>query len=139
MIWGFAAMAIPIIRLVVVVEAYYAFGFVSAFVITSTAVFMVREDVLRSRGIEPGSPEARSLRFAGLRGIKSVILVGGGALIVEDLMREWYGSKVLDRKKHPTTKKIFPVDFNAVGGLRLGRPEDAPRRGRGDRASHRGQ
>ena len=57
--------------------------------------------------------------FAGLRGIKSVILVGGGALIVEDLMREWYGSKVLDRKKHPTTKKIFPVDFNAVGGLRL--------------------
>ena len=68
-IWGFAALAIPIIRLVVVVEAYYAFGFVSAFVITSTAVFMVREDVLRSRGIEPGSPEARSLRFAGLRGM----------------------------------------------------------------------
>ena len=57
--------------------------------------------------------------FAGLRGIKSVILVGGGALIVEDFMREWYGSKVLDRKKHPTTKKIFPVDFNAIGGLRL--------------------
>ena len=31
--------------------------------------------------------------FAGLRGIKSVILVGGGALIVEDFMREWYGEQ----------------------------------------------
>jgi hypothetical protein len=57
--------------------------------------------------------------FAGLRGIKSVILVGGGALIVEDFMTQWYGDKVLNRKKHPTTKKVFPVDFNAVGGLRL--------------------
>ena len=57
--------------------------------------------------------------FSGLRGIKSVILVGGGALIVEDFMTQWYGEKVLNRKKHPTTKKVFPVDFNAVGGLRL--------------------
>ena len=57
--------------------------------------------------------------FSGLRGIKSMILVGGGALIVEDFMTQWYGEKVLNRKKHPTTKKIFPVDFNAIGGLRL--------------------
>ena len=57
--------------------------------------------------------------FAGLRGVKSVILVGGGALIVEDFMTQWYGDKVLNRKKHPATRKIFPVDFNAVGGLRL--------------------
>ena len=57
--------------------------------------------------------------FASLRGVRSVILVGGGALLIEDFMRQWYGDKVLDRKKHPTTKKIFPVDFNAVGGLRL--------------------
>jgi hypothetical protein len=57
--------------------------------------------------------------FGGFRGIKSVIIVGGGAVLVEDYMREWYGSKLLDRKKHPTTKKIHPVDFNAVGGLRF--------------------
>jgi hypothetical protein len=57
--------------------------------------------------------------FSGLRGIKSMILVGGGALIAEDFMTQWYGEKVLNRKKHPTTKKVFPVDFNAVGGLRL--------------------
>jgi hypothetical protein len=57
--------------------------------------------------------------FSNLRGIKSVILVGGGALIVEDYMSEWYGDKVLNRKQHPTTKKVFPVDFNAIGGLRL--------------------
>ncbi len=68
-IWGISAVLIPVIREVVVVEAYYAFGFVSAFVITSTTVFFVRKDALRDRGIEPGSPEARSLRFAGLRGM----------------------------------------------------------------------
>jgi hypothetical protein len=68
-IWGIAAILIPIIRQVTVVEAYYAFGFVSAFVITSTTVYFVRDDVLVERGIEPGSGEAKSLRFAGLRGM----------------------------------------------------------------------
>ncbi|MCP4363296.1 MAG: hypothetical protein GY796_35295, partial [Chloroflexi bacterium] len=68
-IWGISAMLIPIIRQVVVVESYYAFGFVSAFVITSTTVFFVRDDVLKKRGIEPGSSEAKSLRFAGSRGM----------------------------------------------------------------------
>lgn len=57
--------------------------------------------------------------FAGFRGIKSVILVGGGALLVEDHLREWYGDKLLNRKKHAATRKIHPVDFNAVGGLRF--------------------
>lgn len=68
-IWGVSAVLIPIIREVVVVEAYYAFGFVSAFAITSTTVFFVRADALREHEIEPGSDEAKSLRFAGLRGM----------------------------------------------------------------------
>jgi hypothetical protein len=68
-IWGIAAALIPVIRQVVVVEAYYAFGFVSAFVITSTTVFLVRDDAMKARGIEPGSGEAKSLKFAGLRGM----------------------------------------------------------------------
>lgn len=68
-IWGISAVLIPIIREVVVVEAYYAFGFVTAFVITSTTVFFVRSGAMKERGIEPGSPEAKSLRFAGLRGM----------------------------------------------------------------------
>ncbi|MEZ4714236.1 MAG: hypothetical protein R3A44_44050 [Caldilineaceae bacterium] len=68
-IWAISAILIPIIREVVVVESYYAFGFVSAFVITSTTVFFVRDDALRDRGIEPDSAEAKSLRFAGLRGM----------------------------------------------------------------------
>ncbi len=68
-IWLISAIFIPIIRYVTVVEAYYAFGFVSAFVITSTAVFLARDEVLREKGIEPGSPQARALRFAGLRGM----------------------------------------------------------------------
>ncbi len=75
-IWGFAAAFIPLIREVVVVEAYYAFGFVSAFVITSTTVFLARDDVLRDRGIPPGSPEARSLRFAGFRGMVASYIMG---------------------------------------------------------------
>ncbi|MCC6607323.1 MAG: hypothetical protein IT327_29220 [Anaerolineae bacterium] len=68
-IWVISAILIPIIREVVIVEAYYAFGFVSAFVITSTTVFFVRDEAMRERGIEPKSREARSLRFAGLRGM----------------------------------------------------------------------
>lgn len=68
-IWGVAAVLIPIIREVVIVESYYAFGFVSAFVITSTTVFFVRDGALIERGITPGSGEAKSLRFAGLRGM----------------------------------------------------------------------
>lgn len=68
-IWVIAAILIPIIRTVTTVEAYYAFGFVSAFVITSTTVFLVREDILQARGIEPGSDEAKALKFAGLRGM----------------------------------------------------------------------
>lgn len=76
-IWGVSAMLIPIIREVVVVEAFYAFGFVSAFVITSTTVFFVRESAMRDRGIEPGSGEARSLRFAGLRGMAASYFMMG--------------------------------------------------------------
>ncbi len=68
-IWGFSAIAIPIIREVVIVESYYAFGFVTAFVITATTVFFVRDDALLDRGIQPGSAEAKSLKFAGLRGM----------------------------------------------------------------------
>jgi len=57
--------------------------------------------------------------FGGFKGIKSVILVGGGAVLVEDHLKEWYGDKILDRKKHAETKKLHPVDMNAIGGLRF--------------------
>jgi len=58
--------------------------------------------------------------FNGFRGVRSVILVGGGADMVEGWLREWYGEKIVDRKKLPHTRKIHPVDMNAMGGLRLG-------------------
>ena len=57
--------------------------------------------------------------FGSFKGIKSVILVGGGATLIGDHMKKWYGDKILDPKKHPSTAKIHPVDFNAVGGLRF--------------------
>lgn len=75
-IWGVAAILIPIIREVVVVEAYYAFGFVSAFMITSTTVTFVRDDILLDRGIKPGSDEAKSLKFAGIRGMIASYFMG---------------------------------------------------------------
>ncbi len=81
-IWGVSAVLIPIIKQVVVVESYYAFGFVSAFIITSTAVFFVRNDVLEKKGIRPGSAEARTLRFAGARGMFASYLMGA-VLVVE--------------------------------------------------------
>lgn len=57
--------------------------------------------------------------FDGFRGIKSVVLVGGGAVLVEDYMKKWYGDKILDRTQYATTKKLHPVDMNAVGGIRF--------------------
>jgi len=59
--------------------------------------------------------------FDGFRGIKSVILVGGGAGLIEPYLSKqtWYGNKILDRKAHKTTKDLHPVDMNAVGGLRF--------------------
>lgn len=59
--------------------------------------------------------------FNGLRGIKSLILVGGGAALVEGYLKEWYGAKVMDKSKFPTVRKIHAVDFNVVGGARLAR------------------
>lgn len=57
--------------------------------------------------------------FAGLAGVNAVILVGGGASLIEDHMRGWYGDKIMNRKLHRATKKLHPVDMNAIGGLRL--------------------
>ncbi len=68
-IWLAAAIFIPAIPSVTRVEAFYAFGFVSAFAITSTTVFFVRPAALIRKNIKPQSTEARMLRFAGLRGM----------------------------------------------------------------------
>jgi hypothetical protein len=57
--------------------------------------------------------------FSGLRGIKSAILVGGGVTLAESHLRRWYGDKILDPRQHATTKRIHPVDMNAVGGVRF--------------------
>lgn len=75
-IWLAAAIVVPLVPSVTLVESFYAFGFVSAFIITSTTVFFVRDDVLTSRGIQPGSNQAKTLRFAGLRGMVASYLMG---------------------------------------------------------------
>jgi len=121
-IWAISAVLIPIIREVVVVEAYYAFGFVSAFVITSTTVYFVRDDALRDRGIEPKSQEAKSLRFAGLRGMIAsyimlivlvtqktdalLVIIAAGALITAFQLFIAHGN--LKLKKAAVTLPQFP-------------------------------
>lgn len=59
-------------------------------------------------------------RFDQLADYRALIVVGGGAALIEDHLRKMYGpEKVLDRRKHASTKKLHPVDMNAIGGLRL--------------------
>lgn len=58
-------------------------------------------------------------QYQGLRGINALILVGGGAALVEGWLKKWYPQKVLDRRDYAATKKVDPVDMNAVGGMRL--------------------
>ena len=57
--------------------------------------------------------------FNGFRGIKSVILAGGGAVMVGDKLRELYPEKILNPKKYAHVRKVHPVYMNAVGGLRF--------------------
>lgn len=57
--------------------------------------------------------------FNGLRGIKSMILVGGGAVFTEAWLQQWYPDKILDASKHKVAKGLEPVEMNAIGGLRL--------------------
>ena len=121
-IWAISTMLIPIIRQVTVVEAYYAFGFVSAFVITSTTVYFVRNDVLIGRSIKPGSGEAKSLRFAGLRGMIAsyfmiivlvtqktdalpAIVITGGAITILQIL---YARGGFGKKKEEQTIVEYP-------------------------------
>jgi len=52
--------------------------------------------------------------FNGLRGIKALILVGGGATFIRDLLPQWYPDKLA-----APLKDVAPIEMNAVGGLRL--------------------
>lgn len=36
--------------------------------------------------------------------------------MVEPFPREWYGGKIVDRKKLPHPRRIHPVDMNAMSG-----------------------
>lgn len=56
--------------------------------------------------------------FNGFRGIRSVILVGGGAAMVSDKLRDLYPDKIVNMKSYPHLKKLHPGDLNAIGGLR---------------------
>ena len=60
-------------------------------------------------------------RFDGLRGIRHLVLVGGGASLITLLMCELYPDKVKNTPTPPhyAAAKIHPVNANVVGGLRI--------------------
>lgn len=57
--------------------------------------------------------------FNGLRGIRHMILVGGGATLVNEYLEPYYPDKILSFEDYPHVKSIPPIELNAVGGLRL--------------------
>lgn len=152
-IWFVAAVMIPVIREVVIVESYYAFGFVSAFIITSTTVFFVRDDVLMERGIEVGSEEARSLKFAGLRGMIAsyfmgavlvtqktdalgVIIVFGALITVAQFYFAWGGFKRDERKKQSSFTRDTDIERYLYGSGQARALDEARQRGVADAMHH---
>lgn len=57
--------------------------------------------------------------FNSLRGIKSLILVGGGATLTVQYLKEYYSEKLLQVEQHPHVADVLPTELNAVGGVRL--------------------
>lgn len=57
--------------------------------------------------------------FNSLRGIKSLIIVGGGATLTAIHLAGYYPDKLLSVAKHKHVAKILPTELNAVGGIRL--------------------
>jgi hypothetical protein len=57
--------------------------------------------------------------FNGLRGVRQLIIVGGGAFFTTQQLIELYPDKVMNPQDYPHTKKILPSEMNAVGGERL--------------------
>lgn len=75
-------------------------------------------DKYRARYAEWIGNTVISAGFDNLRGIRGMVVVGGAGL-VEDHLRAYYGDKVMNLKDYPTTKKVHPIDMNSVGGMRL--------------------
>ncbi len=63
--------------------------------------------------------------FNGLRGVKSAILIGGGAVLTNDYLQNMYPSKILRFDDSDLTRKIQPVEANAIGGIRLAKMRQA--------------
>lgn len=57
--------------------------------------------------------------FNSLRGIRHVILVGGGAVLVSEYLQKYYPDKVLSVADYEHVANIPAIEMNAVGGLRL--------------------
>lgn len=57
--------------------------------------------------------------FNSLRGIKGVILVGGGATLAAQYVAKYYPDKLLTVDEHKHVANVPATELNAVGGIRL--------------------
>lgn len=57
--------------------------------------------------------------FNSLRGIKSLILVGGGATLTAEHLAKFYEDKLLQVTDYPHVANVLATELNAVGGIRL--------------------
>lgn len=60
-------------------------------------------------------------KFDGLRGVKHVVLVGGGAALITPLMCAMFPDKIKNSETPPhyAAGKVHPVNMNVIGGLRI--------------------
>lgn len=60
-------------------------------------------------------------RYDGLRGIRHVVLVGGGASLITQQLHELFPDKIKNSTEPPyyAANRISPVNMNAYGGLRV--------------------
>lgn len=60
-------------------------------------------------------------RFDGLRGVKHVVLIGGGASLITPLLCDLYPEKIKNSSTPPhyALSRIAPHNLNVIGGLRV--------------------
>ncbi len=95
-------------------------------VVTSAGKDMVLTDTLVAAAKRYSAWIVKNIfdtEYLGLQGIKSVIVVGGGARLITPYLRAdaLIGHKVLDYSGLSQLQSIFPTELNAIGGQRWAR------------------
>jgi len=58
-------------------------------------------------------------QYSSLRNVQKVVLVGGGATFINDLLAETYPNRTATLENYSSMKDVSPLEANVIGGLRL--------------------